>query len=281
VTVVAQGEQGHGADNRGTRPLLRGWLHVGACAAWLIGGPFLIAAGPTIAPTAALAVYVSGMVVLFGTSAAFHRVRWSAPAWRRMRRADHSAIFVGIAGTTTAVSALALHGWAEILLLSLVWTGAAVGIVLRQVWLDAPQWVVAIPYVLVGWCPLVVLPQLLRGLGWVGFSLTLAAGLAYTVGALVYAAKKPDPWPRVFGFHEVFHACTLVGAALFAVVVIWVALPRVDNAARPSADGASRVQVGQHARVEAELGRQDFVRVLAEPRDARLGALGHLGELHR
>lgn len=281
MTQSAQGEQGRTADNRGQRPLLRGWLHVGACAAWLIGGPFLIAAGPTIGPTAALVVYVSGMVVLFGTSAAFHRVRWSAVGWRRMRRADHSAIFVGIAGTTTAVSVLALHGWAEVLLLALVWTGAAVGIVLRQVWLDAPQWVVAIPYVLVGWCPLVVLPQLLRGLGWVGFSLTLAAGLAYTAGALVYAAKKPDPWPRVFGFHEVFHACTLVGAALFAVVVVWIALPRTDGTARSSADGAPSMQVGQRGVVEPELGRQHVVGVLAEPGHAGLGSLGHFGELDR
>ena len=226
MTTQAQGEQGMAADNRGERPLLRGWLHAGACAAWLIGGPFLVAAGPAIGPATALAVYVAGMIALFGTSAAFHRVRWTAPAWRRMRRADHSAIFVGIAGTTTAVSVLALHGWSEILLLALVWTGAVVGIVLRQVWLDAPQWVVAVPYVVVGWCPIVVAPELVRGLGWAGFWLVVVAGLAYTAGALVYAGKRPDPWPRVFGFHEVFHACTLVGAALFAAVVVFVALPR-------------------------------------------------------
>ena len=122
-----------------------------------------------------------------------------------MRRADHSAIFVGIAGTTTAVAGLALTGWAQVLVLAMVWGGAVAGIALRQVWLDAPQWVVAIPYVVVGWCPMVVAPQLVRSLGWAGFVLMLAAGLAYTAGALVYARKRPDPWPRVFGFHEVFH----------------------------------------------------------------------------
>jgi hemolysin III len=274
-------------------------LHVGACAAWLIGGPFLIAAGPTVGPTAALAVYVGGMIVLFGTSAAFHRVRWSAAAWRRMRRADHSAIFIGIAATSTAVSVLALQGWAEILLLALVWTGALVGITLRQVWLDAPQWVVAVPYVVVGWCPLIVLPQLLRGLGPLGFSLTLGAGVAYTAGAVVYAMKRPDPWPRVFGFHEVFHACTLVGAALFAAVVVFVALPRADGASRTSvaassltsisgaasasasADGALGVQASERVLVEPELDGQHVVGVLAEPGHAGLGPLGHLGELHR
>ncbi|HEX4161584.1 MAG TPA: hemolysin III family protein, partial [Acidimicrobiales bacterium] len=165
-------------------------------------------------------------LAMFGISAAFHRIRWSAAAWRRMRRADHSAIFVGIAGTSTAVSSLALTGWAKVFLLTFAWVGAAAGIALRQIWLDAPQWVVAIPYVIVGWCPVVVAPQLVRSLGWVGFSLMLGAGLAYTAGALVYARKRPDPWPRVFGFHEVFHACTLIGAALFAYVVAFVALPR-------------------------------------------------------
>jgi hemolysin III len=226
VTTLAQGEQGRRADNRGQRPLLRGWLHVAAFVGWLVGGSFLIAAGPDVGTRAALAVYVAGMLAMFGTSAAFHRLRWSAPAWRRMRRADHSAIFVGIAGTTTAVAALALTGWRQVVVLALAWGGAAGGIALRQVWLDAPQWVVAIPYLVVGWAPpVVVAPQLLRQFGVAGFLLMIAGGCAYTMGALVYARKRPDPWPRVFGFHEVFHACTLVGAALFAYVIAYIALP--------------------------------------------------------
>ena len=216
MTVVAQGEQGKSADNRGERPFLRGWLHVGAFCAWLVGGPFLIAAGPDAWAKAALSVYVAGMLVMFGTSAAFHRLRWSASAWRRMRRADHSAIFIGIAGTATAVAGLALTGWAQALILAMVWAGAAAGIVLRQVWLDAPQWVVAIPYVVVGWCPIIVAPQLVRSLGWVGFALMLAAGAAYTAGALVYARRRRDPWARILGFQGVWHACALVGGALFA-----------------------------------------------------------------
>jgi hemolysin III len=226
TTATAQGELGKLADNRGQRPVLRGWLHVFAFAAWLVGGPFLIAAGPDTWAIFVLSVYVAGMLAMFGTSALFHRVRWSAPAWRRMRRADHSAIFVGIAGTATAVAGLSLHGWSLVLILALVWAGAAAGIALRQVWLDAPQWVVAIPYVVVGWCPVVVAPQLVQSLGWVGFVLMLVAGFTYTAGALVYARKRPDPWPRVFGFHEVFHACTLVGSGLFAYLVVFIALPR-------------------------------------------------------
>src|SRR5580704_14047514 len=171
MTMVAQGEQGKSADNRGQRPLLRGWLHVVAFVGWLIGGPFLIASGPDAGAKAALSVYVAGMLAMFGISAAFHRIRWSAAAWRRMRRADHSAIFVGIAGTATAIAGLALSGWARVFLLAMVWAGACAGIALRQAFLDAPQWVVAIPYVVVGWCPIIVAPQLVRSLGWTGFAL--------------------------------------------------------------------------------------------------------------
>jgi len=224
--TVAQGEEGPWADSLGRRPLLRGWLHAGAFLAWLIGGAFLIAAGPDAGSKAALAVYVLAMLIMFGTSALFHRIRWSPSAWRRMRRADHGAIFVGIAGTSTGVAGLALSGWSQALMLSLVWTGAIAGIVLRQIWLDAPQWAIAIPYVVVGWCSLIVAPQLVHGLGWVGFTLMLVAGAAYTTGAVVYARKRPDPWPETFGFHEVFHACTVIGAAIFAYVVAFIALPR-------------------------------------------------------
>jgi hemolysin III len=213
-------------DNLGHRPLLRGWFHVGAFLAWLVGGPFLIAAAPDGGTRAALIVYVLAMLCMFGISALFHRIRWAAPAWRRMRRADHSAIFIGIAGTSTGVAGLALSGWSQALMLSMVWAGAAAGIVVRQVWLDAPQWAVAIPYVVVGWCSLVVAPQLIRSLGGVGFALMLVAGFAYTAGALVYARKRPDPWSGVFGFHEIFHACTVVGAGIFFYLVAFIALPR-------------------------------------------------------
>jgi len=225
-TAVARAEHGGSGGSAGMRPVLRGWLHVGAFVAWLIGGPFLIAAAPDAGSEAALSVYVLAMLAMFGTSASFHRIRWSALARRRMRRADHSAIFVGIAGTSTGVACLALSGWPQVLLLSMVWGGAMVGIVVRQAWLDAPQWAVAVPYVVVGWSALIVAPQLVRRLGWTGFVLILIAGIAYTTGALIYARKRPDPWPGVFGFHEVFHACTVIGAGTFAYLIAFIALPR-------------------------------------------------------
>jgi hemolysin III len=208
------------------RPLLRGWLHLVFLPLALAGGFLLVSDAHGPGQTAALVVYTLAMAALFAVSAAFHRVRWSPAGRRRMRRADHSTIFVGIAGTYTAVAALSLHGWAQVLVLCLVWIGGAVGVTLRQVWLDAPKWAVALPYVVVGWCALAVVPQLVAGLSGGGFALLLAGGAVYSLGALVYALKRPDPAPRVFGYHEVFHACTLVGATLHYVAIVAYAMPR-------------------------------------------------------
>jgi hemolysin III len=192
----------------------------------LVAGPLLISQAPGTESTAYLTIYVTSMVALFGVSASFHLVHWAAPTRRWMRRADHSTIFIAIAGTYTAVGGLALGGWSRVLILVLVWTGAALGITLRQVWLDAPKWAVAVPYVVVGWSALAVVPQLVRGLGGGGFALLLAGGLSYTVGALVYALHRPDPFPRTFGYHEVFHTLTIVGAAVQYAVIFAYALPR-------------------------------------------------------
>jgi len=144
---------------------------------------------------------------------------------RRMRRLDHSTIFLAIAGSYTAVVGISLSGWPRTLELSIVWIGAAVGITLRQVWLDAPKWVIALPYVVVGWSALVVFPELVHALGGAGTALLVAGGVAYSAGAAVYAAKKPDPVPGVFGYHEVFHACTIVGAVLHFVLIAWIVVP--------------------------------------------------------
>lgn len=197
-----------------TRPTMRGWLHAGALVPALLATCLLAAHGRTGGERLALAVYAASLGALFGVSAAFHRIRWAPAARRRMRRADHSTIFLAIAGTYTAAAAVALRGWAQIAILCVVWVGAAGGIVLRQLWLDAPKWAVATPYVVVGWCAVAVLPQLWRGLGGAAFALLLAGGLCYTAGALVYARRRPDPVPAVFGYHEVFHSLTVVGAAL-------------------------------------------------------------------
>jgi hemolysin III len=217
---------GAGPETAAGRPLLRGWIHLVAFVVVVVAAPFVVAQAPTAGAAAALAIYMTTIAALFGVSAAFHRVRWSPAARRRMRRADHATIFIAIAGTNTAVAGLALRGWAQVLILALVWGGAAIGITVRQAWLDAPKWAVAVPYVVVGWCALVVLPQLLHALGGAGFGLLVAGGAFYTGGAIVYSLRKPNPVPGVFGYHEVFHACTVVGASLHFAVVMVYALPR-------------------------------------------------------
>jgi hemolysin III len=207
------------------KPRLRGVLHQIAFFASLVSGAWLVWDAPTTSSKLICLVYACAISLLFGVSALFHRHTWGPVGRRRMRRADHSTIFIAIAGSYTAVAGIALTGWARTAVLLIVWIGAAVGITLRQVWLDAPKWVIALPYVVVGWAAVVVLPQLERALGPAGFVLLLLGGLAYSTGAVVYALKKPDPVPGVFGYHEVFHACTIVGAVLHFVVIAVYVLP--------------------------------------------------------
>lgn len=220
---------GHGGLLLGQRPdgkpLFRGWLHLAALVATLVAGPLLIASASGVSHLAELSIYVASLVCLFGVSATYHRINWAPGPRRVLKRLDHATIFFAIAGSYSAIGGLSLRGWALVLILSLVWSGAVVGIVLRQCWLDAPSAAVGLPYVVTGWCALAVLPQLERALGPAGFALVLVGGVCYSLGAVVYATRKPDPWPRVFGFHEVFHALTVLGAAAqFAAVVVY-ALP--------------------------------------------------------
>jgi hemolysin III len=207
------------------KPRLRGVFHEVAFFVSLVSGAALVVAAPTTGSALVMAVYAVSVSLLFGVSALFHRHTWGPVGRRRMRRADHSTIFIAIAGSYTAVAGIALDGWARTAVLCIVWGGAALGITLRQVWLDAPKWVIALPYVVVGWAAVAVLPQLYRALGGVGFTLLLAGGIAYSAGAVVYALKKPNPVPGVLGYHEVFHACTIVGAVLHFVVIAFFVLP--------------------------------------------------------
>jgi hemolysin III len=207
------------------KPRLRGVLHQVAFFVAVAAGISLVAAAPTAGSAAVLAVYVASLCLLFGVSALFHRRTWGPAGRRRMRRADHATIFIAIAGTYTAVAGIALDGWARTTVLCIAWGGAAAGIAVRQVWLDAPKWVITLPYVVVGWAALIVAPALLHAMGVVGFALLLAGGLCYSAGALVYARKRPDPRPEVFGYHEVFHACTVVGAVLQFVAIAWFVVP--------------------------------------------------------
>jgi hemolysin III len=209
-----------------TRPVLRGWLHLVSFVVSLVVGPMLVARAHTLEARVVLTIYVVSLAALFGVSAAFHRIRWSPVGRRRMRRADHATIFLAIAGTYTAVAGLAVHGWAQVLVLCLVWFGGAIGVAVRQVWLDAPKWAIAVPYIVAGWSALAIIPQLVRGLGGGGFALVLAGGACYTLGAVCYSLKRPNPVPGVFGYHEVFHAFTVFGAAFHCAAIAGFALPR-------------------------------------------------------
>lgn len=208
------------------KPLLRGWSHVVAfvAAASLCG--VLVGLAPGALARGATIVYLAGLCAMFGVSSLYHRVRWSPSALAVMGRIDHSTIFAAIAGTYTPVAVLALHGGARAVVLGIVWGGTAVGVLLQWTPVRLPRWLFTAIYALVGWSALAALPQLHAALGWVGLGLLVGGGVAYTVGAVVYALKRPDPWPRVFGFHEVFHVCTVVGAGLHLAAVGFVVLPR-------------------------------------------------------
>jgi hemolysin III len=207
------------------RPVLRGWSHLVFFVVSLASGPLLGLHARTTAERVCVSVYALSTTAMLGTSALFHRVRWSPAARRRTRRADHSTIFLFIAGTYTAVAGLSLSGgWAAIVL-ALVWAGALAGITVRLAWLDAPKWAVAVPYVAVGWVALVAMPELLHALGGAGFALLLAGGLLYTLGALAYSRKRPDPWPAVFGYHEIFHLLVVCAVVLHFWLVAGFVLP--------------------------------------------------------
>jgi hemolysin III len=208
------------------KPLLRGWSHlVGFVVALSIGG-ILIAAAPPGSARVSIVIYVFGLCTMLGVSSLYHRGRWNERQLAFMRRLDHSTIFLAIAGTYTPIAVICLHGWARTAVLVGVWGGTVIGIAIQWVPFDVPRWAYTAVYALVGWVAFLALPQLYTGLGPVGFALVLAGGISYTLGAIVYAAKWPDPWPRVFGFHEVFHAFTVVGAGLHLATIAFVVLPK-------------------------------------------------------
>ncbi len=209
-----------------TKPLLRGWSHVVAFAAVAVLSVIMVAlAEASGGQRVVLLVYVAGTLSMFGVSALYHRIRWQPHALSVMKRLDHSTIFLAIAGAYTPVAAFGLEGWERPAVLTTAWVGAAVGVTLEWLPVHVPRPLFTAVYVIVGWSASMALPQLYDGLGPVGFGLVLGGGLAYTLGAVVYAAKRPDPWPRVFGFHEVFHLFTVVGAGCHLAAIAFVVVP--------------------------------------------------------
>ena len=211
--------------NAANPPMFRGVSHRAMFIVALTLAPIMIVAAPGVGPRLVIAFYTLSIAALFGVSALYHRVPWSPRVRRAMQRLDHAVIFLAIGGTYTPVALFALSPWAAKLVLSLVWGGAAVGVFMRVRFTDARKAVVALPYLVVGWCLMAVVADAWHHLGVAGFLLLLVGGLAYTAGALVFAFQRPDPWPATFGFHEVFHVLTVAGAALHYVAIAFVVLP--------------------------------------------------------
>ena len=205
------------------KPLLRGVLHAWAFWAALVAAVVLVVIAPHADARWAAAIYGAGLCALFGVSGTYHRWRWN-PRWKPvLRRLDHSTIFLFVAASGTPVAWLALSDPLRTVVLLCLWIGAAAGIVLTVAWRNAPRVADAIAYLVVGWAAVIGFPQLAGKLPLTPMVLLIAGGLLYTVGAVVYARRRPDPWPRVFGFHEVFHVLVILAAvAHFAAIAGWI-----------------------------------------------------------
>ena len=206
------------------RPRFRGVLHQYAFFAAVVVGALLVAGAESGVARISALVFAASVAVMLGVSALYHRVVWPPGPRRWIRRLDHAAIFLLIAGTYTPFGLIALDGAWRVTVLAIAWSGALAAIVLKVAWIDAPRWVAAVAAVTLGWVGAVALPQILDSVGAAPLALIGVGGALYTTGAVVYALKRPDPVPSVFGYHEIFHAlvvaaaaCQYVGVALFVL----------------------------------------------------------------
>ena len=199
------------------KPKLRGWLHLGTAPLTLAAGVVLIALSPTTETRVASALFVGTALVLFTVSAIYHTGRWSPRVWAFLRNFDHSNIFLLIAGSYTPFSVILLEGTERTVLLTVAWTGAALGVLFKLFWTSAPRWLYVPIYIALGWAASFFLPGFLDGARELGvatgtavFVLVVVGGALYTLGGVVYGFRRPDPWPRWCGFHEVFHTFTIL-----------------------------------------------------------------------
>jgi hemolysin III len=224
-TEVADGRATVASASDQFVPRLRGISHAVASVVAVAAAIVVVALAPTVRTIVPLAVYGVGLVALFGGSALYHR--WPGPARFKplLQRIDHSTIYVFIAASYTPIAVVLLHGALAWMVLVVAWAGAAAGVAFTLGWIEAPRRVVVASYLALGWLALIALPQLLQLLGLVPLVLLSAGGLLYSAGAIVYATQRPDPWPRTFGFHEVFHALVIMAAAAQYVAIIGWVLP--------------------------------------------------------
>lgn len=209
----------HVAESIPVRPRLRGALHGGAFGVAVVIGAIFVAASPGGRHTVGAAVFAGAVAAMLGASTLYHRVTWSPRVRPWMRRVDHAGIYVLIAGTYTPVGLLSLHGTMQTIVLAVVWSGAAAATLLKFCWVRAPKWLSAVFGIALGWAGVAAMPQIAHNAGVACVALLAAGGLAYTVGALVYAFRRPNPVPAVFGYHELFHALTIVALACQYVAI--------------------------------------------------------------
>jgi hemolysin III len=204
---------------REVKPKLRGWLHAGMAPLALAAGIVLVALAPTAAGVVGGAVFLAASVLLFGTSGLYHRFDWGPRGEAVLRRMDHANIYVFIAATYTPLALLLLEGRSKVALLVMIWTSALGGLLFRTLWLSAPRWLYTALYLLMAWAAVGWMGAFYRTGGTAVVALILGGGLLYTAGAEVYGRQRPNPSPRWFGFHEIFHSLTVA-----AYVVHYVGL---------------------------------------------------------
>ena len=208
------------------RPLLRGYLHAGAAVIAALGGTYLVAQSSGDRPRQlSLLVYGVGLTLLFAFSAVYHVPTWTASRRAILRRIDHANIFVLIAATYTPLAFNLLSGWWRVAILAAAWGAALIGVGTAVAGVRLPRWARAGLYVGLGWIALPALGQMSAALSPLGIALLITGGALYSVGAVLYARRWPDPWPRVFGYHEIFHLLTIAAAIAFYIVVLVYVLP--------------------------------------------------------
>ena len=203
------------------KPKLRGWLHAVTFPLSIVAGVLLVSTAPTQAGRVSSAIFAVTAATLFGVSALLHRGAWSPRVEGLLRRMDHANIYLIIAGTYTPFAVLALPPSEGLVMLSIVWVGALAGVAFRVFWVGAPRWLSTTLYVVVGWVAIFFLPGLIEGAGLAAVVLIVIGGVLYSLGAIVYASKKPNPLPGTFGFHEVFHSLT-IAAFTAHYIAVWM-----------------------------------------------------------
>lgn len=205
------------------KPTWRGWIHAGTFPVAIACGVLLIVFAQGAPAKWAAAVFMASSLLLFGNSAVYHRFNWGPKVKVTLKRIDHANIMLLIAGTYTPISTLALPPQKGAILLAIVWSGALLGIIFRVFWVDAPRWLYVALYLLLGWAAVMYIVDLFLA-NVAMMVLVVVGGLLYTGGAIIYAMKKPNPWPGHFGFHEIFHVCTVLAFLCHWTACLLIAL---------------------------------------------------------